>query len=54
MLIFRIPNLKIILEHITTKHAVDFVLSSPANIAATMTAHHLLYNRNALFQGDFC
>ena len=39
------------LEHITTKHAVDFVLSAPANIGATITAHHLLYNRNALFQG---
>lgn len=47
-----IPELKVVMEHITTKHAVDFVMNYPKdNLAATITAHHLLYNRNALFQG---
>lgn len=50
-LITQIPNLKIVLEHITTKEAVEFVLSAPNNVAATITAHHLLYNRNAIFKG---
>jgi dihydroorotase len=50
-LIKEIPNLKIVLEHITTKHGVDFVMSAPDNVAATITAHHLLYNRNAIFKG---
>lgn len=45
------PNLKIIFEHITTKNAVDFVLQSSENIAATITAHHLLYNRNTMLVG---
>jgi dihydroorotase len=45
------PALKIVLEHITTKQGAEFVSSAPANIAATITAHHLLYNRNAMFQG---
>lgn len=45
------PALKIVLEHITTKEAADFVAAAPANVAATITAHHLLYNRNAIFQG---
>ena len=46
------PELRIVLEHITTADAVDFVLSQPAhNTAGTITAHHLLINRNALFQG---
>jgi hypothetical protein len=39
------------MEHITTKDAAEFVANSPANVAATITAHHLLYNRNAIFQG---
>ena len=47
-LIASIPSLKIVLEHITTKEAVDFVLNSPPNIAATITPHHLLYNRNGI------
>ncbi|WDS34934.1 dihydroorotase [Pseudoxanthomonas sp.] len=47
----RFPGLRMVLEHITTKHAVDFVTSAPANVAATITAHHLLLNRNALFEG---
>ena len=39
------------LEHITTKQAADFVTTAAPNIGATITAHHLLLNRNALFQG---
>src|SRR5574340_192290 len=45
------PRLKIVLEHITTRQAAEFVAAAPANVAATITAHHLLYNRNALFRG---
>ncbi len=45
------PELKIVFEHITTKDAADFVASSDAYTAATITAHHLLYNRNAIFTG---
>ena len=47
----RYPNLKIVLEHITTSEAVQFVEVTGARIAATITAHHLLLNRNALFLG---
>jgi dihydroorotase len=47
----RLPQLRIVFEHVTTTEAVAFVESSSANIAATITAHHLLYNRNALFRG---
>ena len=45
------PRLKIVLEHITTRQAAEFVAAAPANVAATITAHHLLYNRNAMFRG---
>lgn len=45
------PRLKIVLEHITTRQAAEFVAAAPANVAATITVHHLLYNRNAMFQG---
>lgn len=45
------PELKIVFEHITTKNAVDFVLESGRNIAATITAHHLLANRNDMLVG---
>lgn len=45
------PKLKIVLEHITTQQAVEFVSNAPDNIAATITAHHLLFNRNAIFAG---
>lgn len=45
------PGLRIVLEHITTQDAVHFVQSSEHNLAATITAHHLLLNRNALFDG---
>jgi len=43
------PNLKITLEHITTSDAVDFVTKASDNVVATITAHHLLINRNAIF-----
>ncbi len=45
------PALKIVLEHITTKQAAEFVADAPANVAATITPQHLHLNRNALFQG---
>jgi dihydroorotase len=47
----RFPALRMVLEHITTRDAVEFVRGAPANVAATVTAHHLLLNRNALFEG---
>ncbi len=47
----RFRSLKIVFEHITTQEAVDFVTDSPANIGATITAHHLIYNRNHLLSG---
>lgn len=50
-LIARLPRLKLVFEHITTKKAVDFVLSAPVNVAATLTPQHLLHNRNAMFKG---
>lgn len=45
------PELKMVLEHITTKEAVDFVTASGSSMAATITAHHLLYNRNHMLAG---
>ncbi len=45
------PELKIVLEHVTTEEGVAFVLESGANIAATVTPHHLMINRNALLAG---
>lgn len=45
------PDLKVVLEHITTANAVDFVLQCGPNVAATITAHHLLYNRNDMLAG---
>jgi len=45
------PKLKIVLEHITTRQAAEFVAAASANVAATITVHHLLYNRNAMFKG---
>lgn len=50
-LIKRFPTLKVVLEHITTSDAVEFVTNAPENIAATITAHHLLMNRNTIFAG---
>ena len=46
----RFPNLRVVLEHITTSDAVEFVLATN-NIAATITPQHLLFNRNSIFQG---
>ena len=45
------PELKVVFEHITTQDAADYVAGSGAHTAATITAHHLLYNRNAMFTG---
>ncbi|MFT6349594.1 MAG: dihydroorotase [Psychromonas sp.] len=45
------PNLKIVLEHITTANAVDFVNNAGDNVAATITAHHLMFNRNHMLVG---
>jgi dihydroorotase len=45
------PALKIVFEHITTREAAHYVADSDGHVAATITAHHLLYNRNALFTG---
>ena len=53
-IIIMFPTLKVVMEHITTEEAVVFVESCGPNIAATITAHHLLYNRNELFKGGIC
>ncbi|WP_303783548.1 dihydroorotase [Azovibrio restrictus] len=50
-LLRRFPKLKLVMEHITTRDAAEFVACSGAHVGATITAHHLLYNRNAIFQG---
>lgn len=50
-LLARRPGLRVVFEHITTKAAADYVASAGSNVAATITAHHLLYNRNALLVG---
>jgi dihydroorotase len=50
-LLARFPRLRVVFEHITTRHAVDFVIQAHARVAATITAHHLLLNRNAMFTG---
>ena len=50
-LLARRPGLRVVFEHITTRGAVDFVAAAGDNVAATITAHHLLYNRNAILVG---
>jgi dihydroorotase len=45
------PGLRVVFEHITTRNAAEFVAAASDNIAATITAHHLLLNRNAIFAG---
>lgn len=50
-LVAKYPELKVVLEHITTKDAVEFVKSAGSNVAATITAHHLLFNRNHMLVG---
>ena len=47
----KFPKLKIVMEHVTTKDAVDFVRAHQNQVAATITAHHLMLNRNDIFQG---
>jgi dihydroorotase len=47
----QLPQLRIVFEHITTQEAVHYVRDAEGPIAATITAHHLLYNRNAIFKG---
>ncbi|HCA27374.1 MAG TPA: dihydroorotase [Betaproteobacteria bacterium] len=51
LLIHHFPGLRLVLEHVTTRDGVDFVQAAPPHVAATITAHHLLMNRNAMFQG---
>lgn len=50
-LVTKFTQLKIVLEHITTKQAVDFVTKANDNVGATITAHHLMYNRNHMLVG---
>ena len=45
------PALKVVLEHVTTREGIEFVRGSGGNVAGTLTAHHLLFNRNALLAG---
>ena len=44
-----VPDLRVVLEHITTADAADFVANGPANLGATITPQHMLFNRNSLF-----
>ena len=50
-LLDQLPGLRVVLEHLSTSEAVEFVLAGPDTLAATITAHHLLLSRNALFSG---
>jgi dihydroorotase len=50
-LVERFPGLRVVLEHLTTRDGVDFVLGARSGVGATITPHHLLLNRNALFAG---
>ncbi len=47
----RFPGLRVVLEHVTTRDGIQFVSAAGAGVAATITAHHLLLNRNAMFRG---
>ena len=49
----RFPGLRVVVEHVTTREAVQFVEAAGPNVAATITVHHLLHNRNAMFAGGF-
>lgn len=53
-LLERLPDLRVVVEHITTREAVAFVRAAGPRVAATITAHHLLYSRNAMFAGGVC
>jgi dihydroorotase len=50
-LVQRFPRLRVVLEHVTSREGVEFVRAASSNVAATITAHHLLLNRNAMFAG---
>ncbi len=50
-LLERHPDLRVVFEHITTADAAEFVTAAPANVAATITVHHLLFNRNQMLVG---
>jgi dihydroorotase len=50
-LLDRTPELRVVMEHITTRDAAEFVASAPDNVGATITPQHVLFNRNALFKG---
>ena len=50
-LVERLPELRVVFEHITTREAVSWVLQAPSRVAATITPHHLLLDRNAIFSG---
>jgi dihydroorotase len=49
----RFPGLRVVVEHASTREAVEFVLANGPRVAATITVHHLLYSRGALFSGGF-
>ena len=50
-LVRRLPSLKVVMEHVTSKEGVDFIEWAPDNVAATITVHHMIINRNAIFTG---
>jgi dihydroorotase len=50
-IVAELPDLRVVVEHATTREAVDFVAARPRNVAATLTPHHLRWNRGALFDG---
>ena len=50
-LVKRLPLLKVVFEHITTRQAAEYVAGAPANVGATITPQHLLFNRNEIFKG---
>jgi dihydroorotase len=47
----RVPQLRVVMEHVTTRDGIDYVRSASSNLAATLTVHHLVFNRNAMFKG---
>ena len=47
----RLPDLKVVFEHITTRQAAEYVAAAPVNVGATITPQHMLYNRNEIFKG---
>jgi dihydroorotase len=49
----QIPELRVVMEHVTTKNGVDYVSGSDENLFATLTTHHLMLNRNAMLAGGF-